>query len=204
MIIAKEIIFDIETKKLFSDLETPDPAQLEASIVSLFFRTINQNFEEQEGKMISLWEKDLDRLWPLFYEADRIIGFNSLGFDIPVLQAYTDKPLQQLPHLDILAKIKSSWGKRISLSNLAKINLGEDKTDQGINAVAYFYQGDETSLKKLQSYCEADVAITKRLYDLILREKRLKVNDRQQGLVNVDLDFSYPDTFWQVSQEKLF
>jgi DEAD/DEAH box helicase domain-containing protein len=202
---AKEVIFDLETKKLFDDIPGRNPINLGVSIVSLYQRTLTQNLKEEDGQMISLWEKDLDRLWPIFSWADRIIGFNSVKFDVPVLQAYVNNPLSSFPHFDILEKIKHAFGKRISLNNLAQVNLGKKKTDIGLNAVKYYYQGDQESLKKLKKYCEADVLITKNLYDFVLKKRGLEIPDKKTKRASwLDLDFSYPKSFFTVSQEKLF
>ncbi|MGI6278340.1 MAG: ribonuclease H-like domain-containing protein [Patescibacteria group bacterium] len=203
--VAKEVIFDLETKKLFDDIPGRNPINLGVSIVSLYQRTLNQNLEEEDGQIISFWEKDLDRLWPIFSWADRVIGFNSVKFDVPALQAYANKPLSSLPHFDILEKIKLAFGKRISLNNLAQVNLGKKKVDVGFNAVKYYYQGDQESLKKLKKYCEMDVLITKDLYDFVLRKRGLKIPDRKTKTASwLDLDFSYPKSFFTISQEKLF
>ncbi|KUK83730.1 MAG: DEAD/DEAH box helicase domain protein [Microgenomates bacterium 39_6] len=203
--IINEVVFDLETKKLFADITTHNPGDLGVSIVSCYQRTLNQNLEEQRGQMLSFWEKDLDQLWPVLSGADRIIGFNSLKFDVPALQPYTKISLSSLPHFDILAKIKLALGRRISLNDLAQANLKEKKIDVGLNAVKYYYQGNPESLKKLQEYCEADVLITKNIYDLVLRGRKLKIPDRRKKTISyLKLDFSYPKSFFTVSQKKLF
>ena len=75
-----EVIFDVETKKLFSNIEGFDPGLLGVSIVSVYSRTLDENFHETSGQMQSFWEKDINDMWPLFQSADRIIGFNSINF----------------------------------------------------------------------------------------------------------------------------
>ena len=46
-----ELFFDVETKKLFSDIEDDDPGKLGVSIVSVYTRIIDDNLNEVEGKM---------------------------------------------------------------------------------------------------------------------------------------------------------
>jgi DEAD/DEAH box helicase domain-containing protein len=188
----KEVIFDVETQRLFNELSTPDPAGLGLSVVSAYSRQLNNSFEETQGELNTFWEKDLDNLWGLFQSADRIIGFNSVHFDVPVLQPYTTLPLAKFNHFDILDKVKESFGKRISLNALASQTLNSHKTDVGTNAVVYWKKGDPESLNKLQKYCEADVLLTKDLYDYALSNKQLKFLDKWNTLRTIDVDFSYP------------
>ena len=187
-----ELIFDVETKKLFSDITTDDPGDLGVSIVSIYARELNEVFEEVSGEMRSFWEKDFESMWPLFEKADRIIGFNSLKFDVPALQPYTTMNFSSLKHFDIMDIVRQKTGRRIGLSALAKETIGEDKTDVGTNAVIYWAKGDVESLTKLQMYCEADVALTRDLYDFGRKNKIVKYRDKWNNNTVIDIDFSYP------------
>lgn len=182
-----EVFFDCETQKFFDAIEDFDPSKLGVSVLSLFYRD-----GDKEQKMLSFWEKDLAGAWEIFQKADRIIGFNSLGFDVPVLSPYAPPYFARLPHFDILAHIKESQGKRVSLDALAKATLGIQKTDSGENAILYWQKGDKESLEKLRKYCEADVAITRDLYDFGLKNGYLKYIDFWNETRQVKVDFSYP------------
>ena len=127
-----------------------------------------------------------------FQDADRIIGFNSLRFDIPVLQSYTQIPLLRFNHLDILDEVKKTFGKRISLNDIVKETLGIQKTDIGINAVNYWNKGDRKSLEKLQKYCESDVLLTRDIYDFAVKNKNLRFKDKWNSPREIEVDFSYP------------
>lgn len=198
-----EVIFDIETKKLFDEVGWDNADQLGVSIVSLYCRTLDDNLEEKSGKMESFWEKDIGKMWPIFQKADRIIGFNTLGFDVPVLQPYANFPLKKLMHLDLMNEMRQVLGHRLSLNALAAQTLGEEKTDVGTNAVKYYRLGDKKSLDKLQKYCEADVDITKRLYDYGLKNNRLMYKDKWNTEREVEVDFSYPEST-PATQDSLF
>lgn len=187
-----ELIFDVETKKLFSDITTDNPGDLGVSIVSVYTRVLNDTFDEVNGEMHSFWEKDFERMWPLFEKADRIIGFNSLKFDVPALQPYTTMNFLSLKHFDIMDLVRQKTGRRIGLSALAKETIGDDKTDVGTNAVIYWAKGDKESLRKLQTYCEADVALTRDLYDFGRKNNILKYMDKWNNSVAIEVDFSYP------------
>lgn len=188
----KEIIFDVETQKLFEEIDGSDPGKLGLSVVSVYTRELDSEFKEKNGKLISFWEKDLPNLWPYFQKADRIIGFNSIGFDVPVLQAYTQIPLAKLKHFDILLEIKKTIGHRLSLDALLTQTLGTQKSDIGTNAVKYWQAGDPESLAKLQSYCEQDVLLTRDLYDHAMHKKILKYKDKWNTVREIEVDFSYP------------
>ncbi len=186
-----EVIFDVETKKLFGDVAANDPALLGVSIVSLYSRQIDDNLNEVGGKLQSFWEKDFDKMWSIFQETDRIIGYNSIGFDVQALKPYTNFPFAKLPHFDIMAKVKDVFGRRIPMDAIAKETLDREKTDIGLNAVYYWQKGDKESLEKLQKYCEADVLITRDIYDFVLKNGYLLFKDKWNTLRKVELDFSY-------------
>jgi len=187
-----EVIFDLETKRLFSDISSNDPGDLGVSVVSIYTRKLDKNFDEVEGKILSFWENDFESMWPHFQKADRIIGFNSLGFDVPALKPHSNFPFHKLTHFDILDAVKNVLGHRLSLNAIATQTLGAKKSDVGTNAVIYWQKGDKESLDKLQKYCEADVIITKDVYDFGLKNKHLKYKDKWNTERIVEIDFSHP------------
>ncbi len=199
-----EVFFDIETKKLFQDITTDNPADLGISIVSVYIRQLDSNLNEISGQMSSFWEEDFPQMWPLFSNADRIIGFNSLGFDVPALVPHSPFDFKKLNHFDILEKIKKALGFRLSLDSVASQSLGHSKSDVGTNAVVYWNQHTPESLEKLKKYCEMDVLVTRDVYDYALKNKHLKYKDRWNTLRQVELDFSYPVVESTANQMGLF
>lgn len=194
-----EVIFDVETKKFFNDTGTNDPADLGVSIVSLYTREVGK-----EGKMMSFWEEQFDDMWKIFLNADRIIGFNTVRFDVPALKPYAPSQFSKLPHFDILKKLKEICGKSASLNAIAKDTLGKVKIDSGSNATKYWEKHDEKSLKTLKKYCEADVAITRDIYDFALQNKYLKFTDFWNTPNQIDVDFSYEKIINPTKQTSLF
>ena len=194
-----ELFWDVETKSWFSDTGSRDPADLGVSVVSTYWRS------GSEEKLQSFWEKDFDAMWKLFREADRIVGFNTLGFDVPALRPYAPADFAKLPHFDILDRIKLvNDGRGASLNAIARQSLGTAKIDSGANAVRYWQQGDPQSLALLQKYCEADVLLTRDVYDFALQYKFLKFIDKWNNLRTVAVDFSLADAKIQVKQSSLF
>jgi len=154
--------------------------------------------------MHSFWEKDFGGMWPIFQEANRIIGFNSIGFDVPALSPYTNFPFNKLPHFDIMQKVKEVFGRRISLDALAKETLGREKRETGLEAVYLWQKGDKESLERLRVYCEDDVLITRDIYDFALKKGHLLFKDRWNNLRKLQLDFSYPKEVAATKQIGLF
>lgn len=187
-----EVIFDTETKKFFDEETGYDPAKLGVSITSVYSRTLDEKLKEIEGRMQSYWEKDFDEMFKLFEKADRIIGFNSIGFDIPALSPFLPPHWPKLKHFDIMDEIKKVEGKRVSLDSLAKGTLGSTKSDTGENAIKYWEAQDPESLTKLKKYCEMDVAITRDIYDHVVKNGTIKYIDFWNEIHDVALDFSYP------------
>lgn len=62
-----EVFFDVETKTFFDESGASKPEELGVSIVSLYRRTLDEKLQEIEGKMYSFWEKDFEKMWPLFW-----------------------------------------------------------------------------------------------------------------------------------------
>lgn len=153
--------------------------------------------------MYSFWEKDFEKMWPLFLDAKRIIGFNSIRFDVPALKPYSPAFFSKLPHFDILQEVKNSFGKRVSLDSIAKETLGITKIDNGANAVLYFQKGDAKSLSLLKKYCEADVDITRKIYDFGLQNGYLKLKDHWNNIQEVKVNFSYEKEA-ETAQQGLF
>lgn len=187
-----EVFFDVETKKLFSEIVGFDPADLGVSVVSVYRRELDSGLREVSGIMSSFWEADFGKLWDVFAGANRVVGFNSKKFDVPVLRPYAPAVFVRLPHFDILEQIRVTLGHNLSLNTLARDTLGRQKTDVGTNAVIYWKNGDPESLDKLRTYCEADVLLTRDLYDHLLRQKYFKFVDKWNTLRTQTLDISYP------------
>ena len=199
-----EVIWDLETKKLFREIADNNPANLGVSIISLYSRSLDENLNETEGKIQSFWEKDFSKMWEFFSNADRMIGFNTVKFDVPALQPHAPFQLLKLNHFDIMLKVKELLNKRIPLDSFAKETLGREKSDIGTNAVYYWQSGTKQNLEKLKRYCEDDVLLTRDLYDFGLKNGYLKYKDKWNTSRKIEIDFSYPKEATQDKQTSLF
>ncbi len=196
-----EVIFDCETQKLFSEITTNDPGDLGISLVSVYVRTVDETQREITGKMYSFWEHELPQMWPYFLPAKRIIGFNSVKFDVPALKKYAPPTFSKLPHFDIMEHVRTALDHALSLNALVTQTLGAHKTDVGTNAVVYWKSQDPAQLAKLREYCEADVQLTRDLYDYGVKEKKLKFIDKFNTPREFSVDFSYPKAVVDASRQ---
>ncbi len=199
-----EVIYDIETKKIFDEIEGNNPADLGISIVSVYRREVDNSLNEVAGEMKSFWTPDVvgklsgsnlffDDMWPWFEEADRIIGYNSFGFDNPAMNGiYSKGDFTKLKHFDVLEMIRQSFGHRVKLDSVAKETLGQGKIAGGLDAVKWWNMGDPESLTNLKKYCEMDVEVTTRVYDFARKFGKLKFKDRWNEYREIEVDFSYP------------
>jgi DEAD/DEAH box helicase domain-containing protein len=186
-----EVIFDLETKKIFDDIESSHPADLGVSIVSLYQRQVDDTHTEVKGELLSFWEEDFHKMWSIFTSANRIVGFNSAKFDVPALLPYCPLDLKKLSHFDLMDHIKSALGHRLSLDAIASETLNLTKLDHGLNAVYYWQEHTPESLAKLKHYCQQDVLLTRDVYDYGLKHKELKYKDRWNTSRAFPVDFSY-------------
>lgn len=184
-----EVVFDIETKKAFVEVGKYDPSRLGVSYVGVFVRErdLGEN-SSQVGELVGFFEDGLAKLWPILEQADRLVGFNIVGFDLPVLQPYYHGSFSDFPVLDILEEVKKEVGHRVSLDAIAKETLGVQKSGSGLDALTFYEQGE---FDKLAEYCLGDVKITRDVYDYGLENRKLKFKNKWNRLVEVPVDFSY-------------
>lgn len=177
-IMINEIVFDIETQNTFQDVGGHNPSLLKVSLVGVYFYATNE--------FKTYFENDLKDLWPLFERADKVIGYNIKGFDLPVLNNYYAGDLMKLPHLDLMDEIVKSTGFRIKLDDVASATTGEGKSGSGLVAVEYWRTGN---LEKLKSYCLDDVRITRDVYEFGKKNGFLKYKDWLGKVAEVKVDF---------------
>ncbi len=163
----KILIFDIETKNTFADVQSDNPADLDISVISLY--------DSENDKIFSFLENDFEKMWPFFEKADLLVSYNGNHFDIPLLQKYAPFDLKKIEHFDIFEEVKKTLGRKISLDNIAKATLKIGKSADGLQAVAWWNSGE---IDKIIKYCEQDVKVTKDIYFYLIKEKKLYYENR--------------------------
>jgi len=159
------LVLDIETQKSFKEIgksKMMSLAKLKVSVVGIY----DYNTDCYE----SYEEKDMMELDKKLQAADMIIGFNIRRFDMPVLQPYLFKNVEELPVLDLLDGIERVRGHRASLDSVARATVKEGKSGDGSEALALFKEGRMEELKK---YCLDDVRLTKEIYEFGYREGKI-------------------------------
>lgn len=173
---SKEVIFDIETIGDINDLST-----MKVTVVSIY------EFENDTTR--SFEEHELANLWPILEYAERIIGYNSEHFDVPILNRYYAGDLTKIRHLDMLKVIKESTGKRFKLNDLVKATLQLEKSADGLQAMEWFKEG---KLDLIKQYCEQDVRVTKELYLYGLKNKMLYYPTLTGEILPFPVNFEMP------------
>lgn len=178
----RKVVFDIETKNIFSDVGSNNPALLSISMVGIY--------DWQTDSLGSYLESELSLLWPILETTDILIGFNSDHFDLPLLNKYYPGNLEKIKNLDILKEIQKSFGRRMKLDQLAEGTLGINKSGHGLEAVNWWKNGE---IEKLRKYCLDDVRITRDLYEYALKNNKLIF--KEGGRLNeIKLDTSLWET----------
>jgi DEAD/DEAH box helicase domain-containing protein len=173
-----EIILDIETQNTFQEIGKHDHTQLKVSLLVIY--------DTSSGEFSTYLESELGKLWPVLERADRLIGYNLKGFDIPVLNNYYPGDLRRIQTLDIMEEIEKKVGFRVKLDDVAQTTLGVGKSGTGLMAIEYWRKGE---IEKLKAYCEQDVRVTRDLYNYGLEKKEVAFVDRLGRKISVPVDF---------------
>lgn len=183
----RKITFDIETRNLFQDVGSNDPAALDISVVCIH--------DSLTDEYTSYLQEDFKKLWPILEQADMFITFNGDHFDIPLLNKYYSGDLTKIKSLDLMAEVKNTLGRRIKLDTLAEATLGRNKSGHGLEAITWWQNGE---IDKIIKYCIEDVKITKELYDYALKNGMLKYKDFTSGKI---LDIKLNTASWEKKEE---
>ncbi|MFA6522537.1 MAG: ribonuclease H-like domain-containing protein [Patescibacteria group bacterium] len=174
----REVVLDIETQNTFADVGGYFPEKLDVSVVVAYFY--------DEDKYESYLQADLPKLFERLEHCDRIIGYNSIGFDVPILNKYYSGDLFRVPQLDMLAKINESLGYRIKLDDVAAASIGTRKSAHGLQAVQWWKEGKVDEIIK---YCQQDVLVTKEVYEFGKKNGFILFDDRTGERRVVPIDF---------------
>lgn len=175
----KDVVLDIETQNTFDEVGGYFTDKLKVSLVGCYFY--------ETGTYESFLEADLPAMFARLEKSGRIIGFNSIGFDMPVLNNYYLGDLLNLPQLDILKEIEKELGHRIKLDSVAEATLGVGKSGHGLQAVAWWKEG---KIDEIREYCLQDVKVTKEVYEFGLKNGYVLFDDRRGERQAVNVNFA--------------
>jgi len=171
---SREVVFDIET-------QTQAGGSMKDMRVSVVVA-----YSYEDDTFHTFREENLKDMWPLFERAERIIGYNSKSFDLPILQNYYAGDLSKIPHLDMLEEIKRSAGFRPKLDDIAKATLNTQKSGHGLQAVEWFKTGE---FDKIEKYCIDDVRITRDVYEYGKTHKQIFYPDLASNIKPIPVKF---------------
>ncbi|PYQ11640.1 MAG: DEAD/DEAH box helicase, partial [Acidobacteria bacterium] len=144
-------------------------------------------YEEGKGEYRIYREGDVERLLLDLVMADRVIGFNIDRFDLAVLSGYTRWDLGKVRTFDMLASIYAKLGFRLKLDALAEVTLGEKKSADGMQALAWVKEG---RFDLIEEYCRKDVEVTRRLHRFGVMNRFLLYHDREGRKVRLPVDWA--------------
>lgn len=112
--------------------------------------------------------------WDLFSEADIIVTYNGIGFDIPHMQRefllaglLPPKPFKQIDLLRIVRKqFRFASNKMDFVSQ--QLGLGRKTSHQGFDLWVKCMKGDDRAWALMGRYCKQDVKLTEKLYHHLL------------------------------------
>jgi len=147
------VIWDIETQSTIKDVGGLNKLRISGAVA----------YSSADGKYYRYTESNIQELVKLLQTATLSIGFNTLGFDIPVLNNYTlPGALDGIKQLDLMDVIYKKYNFRVGLGNIASATLGVGKSADGLQAIEWFKNGQ---IDLMLDYCEQDVKVTKEVYE---------------------------------------
>ena len=173
----RKVFFDIETKNIFEEVGSNNPADLDISVVAIY-DSVTDTYQ-------SFTQEQFSKLWPILEQADMLIGYNSDHFDIPLLDKYYPGDLTKIKSLDIMKEIRAVLGRRIKLDYIAAGTLGRTKISHGLEAVRWWKEG---KIDEIAKYCIEDVHITKDVYDYAMKNKKLLYKEGQGPIQEIKID----------------
>ena len=178
----RKVVFDIETKNIFSDVGKHDPTLLDIAVIAIY--------DSENDSYSTYTEEELGKLWPILERTDMLIGYYSDKFDLPLLNKYYSGDLSKIKSLDILKEIRAQYGRGMRLDQIAEGTLGRKKSGNGLEATQWWRKGE---VEKVKNYCIDDVKITKEIYDFARANNKLIFKENGK-LHEIKLDTSNWET----------
>lgn len=160
------VVFDLETQNTFQDIGSNDPRDLSISVGCAY--------DSETNTYTTVTIDEIQKLWPIFEQAEVLVGYNSNHFDIPLLNKYYPGDLTHIKSIDLLEDIRISLGKRLRLDSVAQATIGAKKSGNGLMAIKWWREGDIESIKK---YCKQDVKVTKEIFEFAREHNKVMYKD---------------------------
>ncbi len=171
------VVFDVESKKIFDEVEDRDPRKLGISYMA-YYRSDTDTLD-------GFFDEDVPKFKEILDKADLVVGFNTIEFDFPVLDGYFPVKASDYHQCDLFQIIAKKHDVYLKLDNVTESTLGGGKIAHGLDAIRFWREG---KLDKLKEYCDSDVQLTKDLYEYILKNKHFFYTDGLGNKVRLELD----------------
>ncbi|HXT50354.1 MAG TPA: Zn-binding domain-containing protein, partial [Thermoanaerobaculia bacterium] len=165
------LLFDLETLRSAAEVGGWGNAHRMGIALAVICRLEEERFEVYR-------ERDARALAATLRAARLVIGFNVRRFDYRVLAGYTGADYNRLvPTLDLLEDVHHALGFRLRLDHLARETLGNGKTADGLQSLAWVREG---RFDLVEEYCRHDVEVLRDLYLFGRREGYVMWRDREE------------------------
>jgi hypothetical protein len=167
MIIDKEndmaVFMDIETLDFFSDPAIailPRAKQIQAMRFGL---AVTIDDRQTSGPELWIGADVCRSLWDYLLQADLVVGWNILDFDYNIIRRMASACPTNPNTCDMFDRIRMHTGRWYKLGDCAEANGVGEKSADGQQAAQWLRAGE---WQRAAEYCEQDVRLTQRLYDL--------------------------------------
>ena len=177
------VFFDLETQRAALEVGGWHNAHLMRVALAVLY-------EAREKRFATFREAQVEDLLRRLRAADLVVGFNVRRFDYHVLRGYTDFDFARLPTFDLLDEIHGRLGFRLSLGHLGEETLGRPKSADGLQSLRWWKEG---RVAEIESYCRADVALLRDLFQHAERNGHLLFRTKVGERVRIPLRISLPE-----------
>ena len=182
------VYFDLETRRSAAEVGGwHETAKMGVSVAVTFSTKDDAYHIYTEEQMPELIEE--------LRNADLVVGYNHVGFDYGVLQAFTFWTVADVTNnLDICTYLSSRLGHRLKLDSVAKVTLGgNSKTAEGTDALKWWAEyektGDTQKLLDIARYCCFDVKVTMEVHRFGVEHGYVLYETKQGGVEKVSVDW---------------
>lgn len=128
-------------------------------------------------------------------EADLVVGYNHIGFDYGVLQAFSLWDIaSSTVNLDICTDLTQKLGHRLKLDSVAKVTLaGNSKTAEGTDALKWWAEYEQShdpeKMLLIARYCCFDVKVTMEVYKFGAENGYVLYENKQGETEKIEVDW---------------
>ncbi len=183
------VYFDLETRRSATQVGGWEHTERMGMSVGVTFSTADNTYR-------IFREEEAEKLIEQLRTADLVVGYNHVGFDYGVLQAYTFWTIADVSNnLDLCTYLSNQLGHRLKLDSVAKPTLGgHSKTAEGTDALKWWATYEQTHdndyLLKIARYCCYDVKVTMEVHKFGVQHGHVLYENRRGEIQQVPVDWA--------------